>query len=217
MAAENKKHSYTIPCSSAFRDAITGVAKKRRVNVADLARSALLMVPLETLRKYPDPGEPDRHDRETIVLKSGPSKGRPWRRKPRLQARLTVGLDVAVVRKALGIVLAIDQKKLRLGISDGNARARELPEIPPETLDELERLRMVVSVLSFEPIPGGIKSREDALHVLGFSPGTLPDKRSLRTRFRMLATIHHPDGEYGSHARMSQINAAMAILKSGSA
>ncbi|MDH5750014.1 MAG: J domain-containing protein [Rhodospirillales bacterium] len=215
MAAENKKQSYTIPCSSTFRDAITRAAERRRVNVADLARSALLLVPMETIRKYPDPGEPNRDDRETIILKSGVSKGRPWRRKPRLQVRLTEGMEVATVRKALGIVLAIDEKKLRLGVSDGKARSREIPEIPPETLEELERLRMVVSVLSFDPLPGGIRSRDDALHVLGFRPGSMPDQRALRTRFRMLATIHHPDGEYGSHGRMSQINAAMAILRSG--
>ena len=29
----------------------------------------------------------------------------------------------------------------------------------------------------------------------------------------MLATIFHPDGAYGSHQRMAQINAAMALLR----
>ena len=86
-----------------------------------------------------------------------------------------------------------------------------------ETREELERLRAMVSVLSFEPLPQGIHSREEALHVLGFPPGRLPDLGELRARFRMLATIHHPDGVYGSHQRMSQLNAAMDVLRRGAA
>ena len=33
------KVSYTVPCSSAFRDAVTDLARRRQSNVADLARS----------------------------------------------------------------------------------------------------------------------------------------------------------------------------------
>jgi len=62
-------------------------------------------------------------------------------------------------------------------------------------------------------LPHGIASRSDALHVLGFPPTARPDKRTIRARFRMLATIHHPDSNYGSHDRMSQLNQAMEFLK----
>jgi len=51
------------------------------------------------------------------------------------------------------------------------------------------------------------------LHVLGFSPGTKPHSRMLRAKFRLLATIHHPDSDHGDHQRMSQLNQAMAILR----
>ena len=102
MTTSARKQSYTIPCSSAFRDTVNSLAEKRRVNVADLARSALLLVPEELIRQFPDPGGPPSGDREQTVLKSGPSKGRPWRRKPRLQARLTSGYDVSMVRREIG-------------------------------------------------------------------------------------------------------------------
>ena len=86
-----------------------------------------------------------------------------------------------------------------------------------ETRDDLERLRAMVSVLSFEPLAGGVKTRDDALHVLGLPPGSLPDQGVLRARFRMLATVHHPDGTHGSHKRMSQLNSAMELLVRGAA
>ena len=90
----------------------------------------------------------------------------------------------------------------------------------PETLaklkevrEELDRLRAIVSVLSFEPLPNGVRTRAEALHVLGFPPDSHPDMRVIRSRFRMLATIHHPDSHYGSNERMSQLNQAMALLR----
>ncbi|SDH04946.1 J domain-containing protein [Roseospirillum parvum] len=95
--------------------------------------------------------------------------------------------------------------------SDDNAPAAALSALK----DELERLHAIVAVLAFEPLPGGILCRADALHVMGFPPGAIPDERTMRARFRMLATIHHPDGPYGSHRRMSQLNQAMQVLRAG--
>jgi hypothetical protein len=86
-----------------------------------------------------------------------------------------------------------------------------------ERHEEMERLRAIVSVLSVGPLAGGVKSREDALHVLGFSPGARPGLTDLGARFRRLASIHHPDGSYGDHQRMSQLNAAMEHLRRGAA
>ena len=56
MTQDIKKHSYTIPCASAFRDAVTDLSVRRRVNVGDLARSVLLVVPEGVIRDFPDPG-----------------------------------------------------------------------------------------------------------------------------------------------------------------
>lgn len=217
-----RKQSYTIPCSSAFRDAVMELAHRRRVNVADLARSVVLVVPEETIATYPDPGEPGDDDRETVVLKSGNAKGRPWRRKPRLQVRLSPGYEVTTLRRALGMALALgaDAMTVRIGTAAGNGadvddRPAKTAAVNGELLDEMERLRTVVSALSFDPLPEGVNSRADALHVLGFPPGRVPSLGELRARFRLLATIHHPDSGYGNHRRMSQLNSAMALLRLG--
>ena len=66
-------------------------------------------------------------------------------------------------------------------------------------------------------LAGGGKNRDEALPGLGLPPGSLPDQGTLRARFRMLATIHHPDGLHGNHKRMSQLNAAMELLVRGAA
>ena len=115
------------------------------MNVADLARSALLLVPEELIRQFPDPGGPPSGDREQTVLKSGPSKGRPWRRKPRLQARLTSGYDVSMVRRALNLMLALDRGDSSIAIEDPNATKVEKPDISEEFKEEMERLRAMVS------------------------------------------------------------------------
>lgn len=241
------KHSYTVSCSSRFRDAVLALAERRKANVGDLARSVMLMLPQDEIDAYVDPGEPESDDREEVILKSGPSQGRPWRRKPRLQVRMSPGLKIPFIRRALNLALAFDRGDLVVAVSDprrerakhtmqqkptpvaANDEAAPLPadraaEAAAEAAmearqlelrDELERLRAMVAVLAFEPLDAGVHNRADALHVLGFPPGTIPDQRTLRARFRMLATIHHPDSNYGSHQRMSQLNQAMQLLKTG--
>ncbi len=203
------KRSYTIPCASGFRDSVLALARRRGVNVADLARSVALMVPAETLAAFPDPGEPEADDRETVVIKSGPSAGRPWQRKPRLQVRMAPGFEVVALRRALGVALAMDRGEAAVLIDapalglGGSGADRE----------EIDRLKAMVTALAFDPLEEGVQNRAEALHVLGFPPGARPDARALRARFRILATIHHPDGETGSHHRMSQLNSAMELLR----
>lgn len=217
------KHSYTVPCSSQFREAVEALAASRQVNVGDLARSVLLVVPPEAVERFPDPGEPPSHDRETVILKSGPAQGRPWRRKPRLQVRMPPGHAIPFIRRALGLALALAERKLAVTLMDPNAPPPPIPERMPiplpeavnDDLDEIERLRTIISALSFEPLPDGIRSRTEALHVLGFPPTAKPDGRTLKAKFRLLATIHHPDNDLGSHQRMSQLNQAMEILREG--
>lgn len=226
MTQDLKKHSYTIPCSTAFRDAVMVLAARRRVNVGDLARSVLLVVPQTVIQEFPDPGEPEAGDRETVILKSGTAKGRPWRRKPRLQVRMAPGFEVEFMRRALAVALALDEGQTQVSLTPageneepagaaGDVDAAAAPGRAVADPEELVRLRTIVSVLSFDPLDDGVRSREDALYVLGFPPGRIPDSRTLRARFRMLATIHHPDSPHGDHRRMSQLNSAMDILKRG--
>lgn len=217
------KHSYTVPCSSAFREAVEALAESRQVNVGDLARSVLLVVPAEGVEQFADPGEPPSHDRETVILKSGPAEGRPWRRKPRLQVRMPPGHSIPFIRRALGLALALSEGKLAVSISDPAAPVqRPAPEpVPAPAIeaepeaDELDRLRAIISTLAFEPLAEGVRTRSEALHVLGFQPGAKPDGRVVRAKFRLLATIHHPDSDHGDHQRMSQLNQAMALLRNG--
>lgn len=234
MVKTTTKQSYTIPCSSAFRDRILALARRRGVNAADLARSVVLVVPPALLAAFPDPGEPAKGDREAVIVKSGPAKGRPWRRKPRLQVRFTPGTPIPVLRRALGLALALEGQEIGIslaGLEDAESAAREARETwTPDKKDrresktqdeikddeELARLRAIVSVLAFEPLPGGVKTKAEAHHVLGIAPGRGPGIGELRARFRKLAAIHHPDSGYGSHERMSQLNAAMDILGRGS-
>jgi hypothetical protein len=221
VSASPAKQSYTVSCATDFRDAVVDLARRCRVNVGDLARSVFLTVPPEAIAAFPDPGEPGRDDREAVVLKSGRSAGRPWRRKPRLQVRMPSGYPLPMVRRALGLALALDAGALTLRLEAAPGRGGDLGSATPTTGgdadgdagEELERLRAIVSVLAFEPLADGVRDRTDALHVLGFAPGSRPGRRALRARFRMLAAIHHPDGPHGSHRRMSQLNAAMALLR----
>ncbi|AUG54397.1 J domain-containing protein [Thalassospira marina] len=229
MASQTVKQSYTIPCASAFRDAVLDLATRREVNAADLARSVMLIVPKDVIEAYDDPGDPPPGDRETIVLKSGPAEGRPWRRKPRLQLRLPSGYAITTVRKALKMALDFEGGDVRIRVDRPDvlaAEKRALQEIadlkkrvtqPPAELlqsrEEVERLRQIVHNLAFDPLDRGVSTYNDALHVMGFPPGARPDAKAIRSKYRVLAAIHHPDSNYGSHQRMTQLNAAMELLR----
>ena len=215
MTTATRKISYTVPCASSFRDAVMQLAERRQSNVADLARSALLLLPEDVLRQIPDPGEPAAGDREQTVLKSGPSAGRPWRRKPRLQVRLPAGYAVPTVRRALNLLLFLSRNEREIDIHDPAQAKQQQQSQDHAFTEEIERLQTIVSVLSFNPLTGGVRSRMGALHVLGFAPSSRPNRSEIRARFRALAAVHHPDGNYGDHQRMSQLNAAMEILGSG--
>ena len=217
------KQSYTIPCASSFRAAVNDLANRQGSNVADLARSVVLVVPSHVIAAFSDPGGPAADDRETVILKSGKGKGQPMRRKPRLQVRLSPGHDIPMLRRALGLALALGNGDVGMRFSGAGLEVAQAPDPAVERVrklkqasqEEMERLRATVSVLSFDPLPGGIRSRDDALHILGFPPGHHPDQRRLKARFRSLATIYHPDGTHGSHHRMSQLNEAMDLLRRG--
>ena len=52
------KRSYTIPCSTGFRNQVLALAEARGVNAADLARSVILMLPESMIAAAVDPGDP---------------------------------------------------------------------------------------------------------------------------------------------------------------
>ncbi|KZD12275.1 J domain-containing protein [Oceanibaculum pacificum] len=219
-----RSRTYAIPCPSPFRDRVTALAQGRGVSVADLARAILLTVPEAAIRAAADPGEPAGGDRETVALKSGASKGRVLRRKPRLQVRLQPGLDIALLRRALALALAMAEAPPAANPAPAPAPAREIASEAKREAErlaariknleeELERLRLMLSAAAFEPLKEGVRSRADALHVLGFPSHATPDDRTLKAKFRMLAMIFHPDSPYGDTLRMGQLNAAMDALR----
>jgi len=218
------KVSYTVTCPSFFRDAVLDLAKRKKVNAGDIARSIILAIPFNVISEFSDPGEPSADDREKVVLKSGPAKDRPWARKPRLQVRIPSGnYDVAFIRKALNLALALDRGDFSFTIEDKkhiraeNKNALVSSEKLKTIEEELDKMKAAIAMMSFEPLPNGVTCLEEAMYVFGFPPFSHPDKRMIVNRFRMLATIHHPDSELGSHERMSQLNSAMDIFRRGSA
>ena len=140
---------------------------------------------------------------------------------------MAAGTNAEQIRRALGLALALAEGRLMLDLEDPDrprvdaammmAAARvdvEMAVMRAVRLDEEdERLRAVVAALSFVPLPHGIRNHEEALHILGFPPGVKPAPNTVRGRFRALATMHHPDNPYGSHERMSQLNAAVEMLR----
>ncbi len=205
------KKSYAIPCSSEFRDRIQALAARRDVNAGDLARSVMLVVPPEAIDATDDPGEPAADDRETVVLKSGPGAGKPWRRKPRLQVRLPPGHDVTTLRRALNLALAMAAGERSLKVELNGQRNSDSRLGAAEK--EIDRLRAIVGALSFKLLPQGVRTRSDALYVMGFPQNAKLGPDIVKSRFRILASIHHPDSAYGDTRRMSQLNQAMARLR----
>jgi curved DNA-binding protein CbpA len=71
----------------------------------------------------------------------------------------------------------------------------------------------MLSAVAFEPLKEGVRTRTEALYVLGFPADTQPDPRALKARYRMLAMIFHPDSPQGDTLRMGQLNAARNLLR----
>lgn len=207
-----RKMSYAIPCSSSFRDAVLKLADRRHVNVGDIARSVMLCLPGEVIDEADDPGEPGIDDREDVTLKSGPSAGKPWRRKPRLQVRLPAGYKTVQIRKALGLALAVDAGAVRLSLASQDVPG--MSTVIEGLQDENARLRTIIDAMQFQPIEAGVKTQAQALYILGYAPGDRPTYSGVKRRFRLLAAIYHPDGARGDHNRMTQLNQAMSLINS---
>ena len=76
------------------------------------------------------------------------------------------------------------------------ARSREQAQ---RAQQELDRLHKYMDALAFEPLSEGVNNRDDALHVMGFAPDARPNWREVRSKYRVLASIHHPDSNFGDH------------------
>ncbi len=201
--------SYAVACSSAFRDAVLRLSARRGATPGEIARAVLLLLPPATVANWPDPGEPLAGGRETVAPAA--EGGRPWRRKPRLQVRLDEGHEPAAIRRALAVALAMADGALAMTLEPGGA---------PRAADRLAaaeaergRLAEMLRSVAFQPLAEGVRSRAEALHVLGFAPGAAPDAAVIRQRFRSLAAVFHPDAATGDHRRMSQLNQAVALLR----
>lgn len=231
--------SFIVSCASRFRDRVIALAERQSVSPADLARSVLLLVPMDRITKIPDPGEPEPSDREEITLRTGASAGRVLRRKPRLQMRLPMPrtdqtstgtgptgknstgkpangpiYDSATLRKALALALSMAEGDSELTIiTESDKKAQQVIEKARDKLaDENEELKRLAGQLAMPILQHGVNSRSEALFILGFPPTAVPDQATIRRRWRQLAMIYHPDAPFGDHERMTQLNAAAEKL-----
>lgn len=206
--------SYIVPCSSRFRDRVAELAARRRSSAADLARAVLLLVGPDHLARVPDPGEPAPGDREAIELRSGASKGRILKRKPRIQMRLPAGHSEAELRRALALALQMAEGEAELAVITAAERRAEVAvdKARDALAEENGTLRQLVADLATPVLERGVASRSDALFVLGFPPTAVPDPGTIKRRWRRLAMIYHPDSAFGDHERMSQLNLALQRL-----
>jgi hypothetical protein len=211
---EARGRAYVVPCATAFRDRVTALAAQRGVSAGDLARAVLLLVPRGVVMRATDPGEPRPEDREVVKLRSGASKGRVLRRKPRLQLRLPTGHGLSELRRALALALDLAAGEQAIALeTDDERRARdEAARVGERLTDEVAGLRRTIEMIALQPLENGVTSRGEALHVLGFSPMALPDRDAIRSRYRNLARVYHPDAPHGDDARMSLLNQALDKL-----
>lgn len=206
-----KSQSYVVSCSNQFRDAVLDLAQRKGVKLGDLASAVMLLAPEDVVMLWPDPGEPESSDSGTARPKSSPDKSKSSRLKPKLQVRMTAGLDSADIRRMLAIALAIDEGDLSLRLTDGRKAAANDPL--RRAKDEIARLRKRLRAGIPDPLQHAVRTRAEAKHVMGFAPAAEPEPEAIRKRYRALAAIHHPDSDGGDHTRMSQLNAAVRILR----
>ena len=131
-----------------------------------------------------------------------------------MQLRLPAGHSVSTIRRALGLALEMSAGDSSIAVETTGDREgkKRLERDVHRMSEELETFRRIVDDIAFDPLPNGINSRSEALHILGFSPVAIPDERAIRSRFRKLAMVYHPDSPLGDHTRMTQLNEALDRL-----
>ncbi len=211
--------SYVIACSTAFRDDVLALARRRGVAATDVALSVLTLVDATRIDCSDDPGEPAPDDRETVWLKTGPRRGRQLTRKPRLQLRLHPALAAGYIRKALSLALQLDTGVQSLDIRPADAdcqREAELAGLRDDVKQarvDIDDFHSAIDVIAFEVHGDRIVSAEQAAYVLGFPPGTPLSRDRVKTRFRRLSRIYHPDRPTGNATRMTMLIDAARYLE----
>ncbi|NNG02816.1 MAG: J domain-containing protein [Inquilinus sp.] len=212
--------SYVVACSSSFRDAVLDLAHRRGLTATDLALSVIALIDRPTIAGQTDPGGPAPGDRETVELKTGPRRGRILTRKPRLQVRLPAGLPAASIRKALTFALALDKGAQTLAVAspeddrrrDGALAAQRATVA--KTREAVDEIRVAMQVIAFDPAIGAVMTAEQAYYILGLPPGKPVTMESVKTRFRQLSRVYHPDRPTGDSARMGLLIDAVRYLES---
>ena len=211
--------SYVIPCPSPFRRAVLDLAERRGLTATEIALGVLSLIDPETIDEAEDPGEPQPGDRETVELKSGPRKGRALTRKPRLQVRLPAGLAHDRVRRALALAIDLDAGRQHLSVCppvDVTQQSADLTmqqEALTKAQQALEEMRATVDIIAFDAEGQGIASTAQASYILGLPPGTPLDRELVKSRFRQLSRVFHPDRPTGDTARMSRLIEAVRYLE----
>ena len=207
------KQSYTIPCSSKFQLDVTELAAREKLNIGEMARMVFFLFSLETIRTWQDPGEPLKHDRKLVQIRTGPNAGKTMLRKPRIQIRLRGQYSAADVRRALDVALELRKRNV-FNFKNVTDDSWFMSPIEKQSLtQELTTLKKTVSSLLFTPFQEGVKTRLDALYVFGFPTNSTPSRSTITDRYKGLASIYHPDTAHGSHTHMTQVNQAYQILK----
>lgn len=211
--------SYVIPCSSRFRDAVRALADRRSVTATDLALGILTLLDHKIIDSVDDPGEPAPDDRETVVLKSGPRKGRTLTRKPRLQLRLPGALNHAHVRRLLALAIDIDSGLRVLSVASPHEEPRQVAERAQQAdalrkaEQALAEMRATLNIIAFDTNGQSVSTTEQASYVLGLPPGAPLSRELVKSRFRQLSRVFHPDLPTGDTERMSRIIEAVRFLE----
>ncbi len=206
----------SISCSKEFRDEICALAERRKVSVAALLRAVYILLPLNIIEKFEDPGEPTRQERDIVVLKSGAQKGQTIHRKPRLQLRLPTELEgkdsPSIIRRALALAIALERQEWQLSIESASQQ-KQKQNLQNKNDSRMQELERGIERLAFVPLNSNCRTLEDACYILGIRAGRRPTEKLVRQRFRDLASVFHPDAINGDNERMSQINQAMRLFK----
>lgn len=212
--------SYVVPCSSSFRDAVLDLARRRGLTATDLALSVIALIDRPTIAGQPDPGGPAPGDRETVELKTGPRQGRKLTRKPRLQVRLPAGLPAASIRKALSFALSLNDGSQSLAVASAEEERRRDGALAAQraavakTRETVDEIRAAMEVIAFDTAVGTVVTADQAYYILGLPPGLRVTMDVVKTRFRQLSRVYHPDRPTGDRIRMGLLIDAVRYLES---
>ncbi|CAK0776136.1 putative Molecular chaperone DnaJ [Azospirillaceae bacterium] len=203
---------YTIPCPSDFRASILDLHEKTGVDLTALIRMALNVTHADYFHSITDPGEPDSDD-YVLMEEIGRSGGRrSFRSKPTLTVHYARGWRVSTLRHALAVALSLSTPPRTVAAS--SLRVEELEIVKEKLEQQLQDCRSTLEVLSFQLLPNGVKTQREAAHVMGF-PNTIGlTSEDVTKRFRLLASVYHPDkGILGCAERLGQVVEARNILR----